>query len=117
MQLRLTFDEIGVLYDILGETDRELRERLSHTQDQELKRELTLQQAPVQALLDRVVARTLEFTADELETLGGVLAKRYRELLNAISDEQERQVKSRLERKRGLLRSLQDKVAEACAMV
>lgn len=117
MQLRLTFDEMALLDQILRNRDRELRDRISSSADEDLKRELESKEAALGHMLDEVVARHLQLSYDELDELAGVVADEQRMLRREIAEEKDTEALRGLELQQVVLKSLLDKIGEACAML
>jgi len=106
MQLRLTLDEIRVLYEILHAGANDLCERLSHVDD-----------VGIAALTAQQVARSIDFDSDELDQVIDLVHQASDRTKQDISSEDDPELKLTLQRKQFVLRSLLDKVSEACAML
>lgn len=113
MQLQFTSEEFQVLADLIEERDEALRVEIARTSDIDTRRTLEEERAVLNTLEDQILERDLHFTAEELDTLGNLVA-RYQQTfaqegaLSAATDQQRR----RLE----LLRQIRDRLAETCAM-
>jgi hypothetical protein len=105
MQLRLTVDEIRLLYEILHAGDSSLCERLCHANIGEIP------------ALAAQVARSVEFDSDELDCVMDLVRTTNDLTKQEIGAEDDAEVKRTLQRKQVVLRSLLDKVSEACAML
>jgi hypothetical protein len=89
MQLLFTLDELRLLADVL---------------EQYLQEPPQENQKAIEDLLEKVFTRRLQFAADELDLLAGLLLERTHEHPETGAD------------KRKLLQGVLDKVTEACAM-
>jgi len=105
MQLRLTPDEIRLLYEILHARRSDLCERLFHD-DREIF-----------ALGMPQVARSIDFDSDELDCVNDLLRDTNEQFKEQVSTEDNPEVKRTAQCKLIVLRSLIDKVSEACAML
>lgn len=106
MQLRLTLDEIRLLYEILHASANDLCERLSHADD-----------GGIAALTAEQVARSIDFDSDELDQVIDLVREASARTKQDISSEDDPELKRTMQRKQLVLRSLVDKVSEACAML
>ena len=105
MQLRLTLDEIRLLYEILHARGSELCQRLSH------------EPADIPALGTPQVTRRIDFDSDDLDCVCDVLRGSNDDLHQQITIAGDSDVKRVLQRRQVVLRTLLDKVSEACAML
>ena len=67
MQLQFTFDQLRLLFHILEQDCRQLRDKISQADDVDLKRLLNSEEAAEEDLLDKIIGRQLRFSSDELE--------------------------------------------------
>ncbi len=103
MQLLLTLDELQVLADVL-----ELQTEQPACDPVKLPE--------LEALLDRVIARKLQFCSDELDTLADVIGEGVRQIRARMASVEDLALKRSLESKRDILQRIADKITEACAM-
>ena len=101
MQLQLETDELDLIMNILLE-----REAAQTGTDFEMCEEL----------LDRIVARNMEFDADELQQLADILAEYQHGLQDAVVHETKPGVKAKLQTKLEKLAHVVERVEEACVM-
>ncbi|HXZ80223.1 MAG TPA: hypothetical protein VEG30_09855 [Terriglobales bacterium] len=114
MQLRFTRDERQLLADILEELDFKLRSASPNpagsdpsTADRRLP--------TVEDLLDQVIDGKFEFGCDELDKLVEILSEENRRLGDDLRNSGNG-ANELLQQRRRVLRSILDKVIEACAM-
>lgn len=69
------------------------------------------------ALLDHFLERNLQFTCDQLEALGDILAQEHRQVHDQLARVADASWKHALQVKEGLLQRMLDRVIEATAMV
>lgn len=117
MQLQFTFDQLRLLFRILEQDCRQLRDKISQTNDVDLKRLLHGEEAAEEELLDKVIARQLQFSSDELDELAEVLRNHDRQLRKEISETSDEARKQELTNRCVALEQFLDKVVEACAML
>ena len=117
MQLQFTFDQLRLLFHILEQDCRELRDKISQTNDVDLKRLLNSEEAAEEDLLDKIITRQLQFGSDELDELAEVLRNHDRELRKELQETSEEAKKQELKNRCVALEQLLDKVVEACAML
>ncbi len=114
MQLYLATDELDLIANILlqreGQLSGPLQEGVASTQPGV---ELKL----CEELLDRVLARDMEFDSDELEQLAEILA-REKEVINKLTAQQQgAPLNPLVQRKRIKLERVLEKIDEVCAMI
>ena len=80
MQLQFTFEQLRLLFHILEQDCRQLRDKISQTNDVDLKRLLNSEEAAEEDLLDKIISRQLQFSSDELDELADVLRKHDQQL-------------------------------------
>jgi hypothetical protein len=117
MQLQFTFDQLRLLFSILEQDCRQLRDKISRVNDIDVKLLLTNEEVAEEDLLEKIITRHLQFSSDELDELAEVLRKHGQQLRAAISATLEEAAKQDLRTKLGALERVLDKVVEACAMV
>jgi hypothetical protein len=100
MQLQFTRDELAMVVQVLQES--RLPEPAAGLRG---------------ALLDRFIERRLQFSSEELEALGDILAQEHRQVHDQLARVKDASWKLALEVKEGLLQHMLDKVIEATAMV
>lgn len=113
MQLHLETDELDVIANILlrreGQLSGASQESVSSTHpgvDLKLCEEL----------LDRVLARDMEFDSDELEQLAEILVAE-KDAMNKVMGPDKSGPPSLLQRKRAKLERVLEKIDEVCAMI
>ena len=107
MQLHLDREDLQLLADLLENRLAELRSQArDRPADAALQRELS----DLEAVLDGLAKRRLQFGCDELESVSELLSEICRRLPAQAVDAQPEPRRRRLER-------LRDKVAEVCAMI
>ena len=107
MQLRLTADEIRLLYEILQAGAENLCKRLSRADNGDISPTLAAPQ----------VARSLDFDSDELDCVIDLARALDVRIRQQISTEDDPDIQRALQLKQVVLRSLSDKICEACAML
>ena len=117
MQLQFTFDQLRLLFHILDQDCRQLRDKISQTNDVDLKRLLNSEEAAEEDLLDKIIGRQLRFSSDELDELADVLRKHDQQLRKTMSETLEEAKKQELKNRSVALERLLDRVVEACAML
>ena len=106
MQLQLDREDLQLLAEVLEARVFELRREANHRPDEVRARS---QAAEMEAMLDRVISRRLEFGCDELDALC--------DLLNEACRHAREKAKHGLQEQRyWRLQLLRDKVVEVCAM-
>jgi hypothetical protein len=115
MQIHLTIDEFNLLNEILEDENRMSRSEPypQATPEAYLRDKLRIGRD----LFGQRLSRNLELGFDELEDLADSLHLRTRTLTADISRAGDPESGSNLERKRGMLEHLLEKVTEACAML
>ena len=63
MQLQFTFDQLRLLFHILEQDCRQLRDKISQANDVDLKRLLNSEEAAEEDLLDKIISRQLRFSS------------------------------------------------------
>ena len=117
MELRLTVEEVALLYEMLKARNEALRNRLEEVSNREMERELEHSHGSVKGLLDHLMARGLKFAYEELDDLARLLAEYDRQFAQEISREEDPEHQSTMQRKQVVLKLLRDKVTEACVML
>ena len=117
MQIQFTFEQLRLLFRILEQDCRELREKISQTNDMDVKRLLNSEEAAEEEVLEKVISRQLQFTSDELDELARVLRDHAQKLRKELARASEAGSKRELENRIAALERLLDKVIEACAML
>jgi len=117
MQLQFTFDQLRLLFRILEQDCRELRDKISQTNDINLKHLLTSEEVAEEDLLEKVITRQLQFSSDELDEIADLLRKHDQQLRNARTETTEGTREQELNNRIAALERLLDKVVEACAML
>jgi len=117
MQLFLDTDQLDFIANILLEREA----RMSTTpENAALQRPASPQKlSDYEELLDKILARNMEFDSDELEQLADILAAEKRDLKENISQLQEPNAakKALLQHKLTRLERVLEKVDEVCAML
>ncbi len=101
MQLQLETDELDLIANVLLE-----REATQTGTEFEMCEEL----------LDRIVARDMEFDSDELQQLADILAEYQHRLQDAVVHETKPAAKAKLQTKMEKLAHVVERVDEACVM-
>jgi len=117
MQLLFTFEQLRLLFRILEQDCRDLRERISQTNNIDVKRLLNSEEAAEEEILEKIISRQLQFTSDELDELAQVLHDHHQKLSNELAQASEADLKQELRNRTAALERLLDKVVEACAML
>ena len=117
MELRLTADELALLHEILKAWHQEFEKHLQQASDQQLQRELQQSHACVKGLLSNLLARRLEFDFEELDDLSRLLADSDSEFAAGVARQDDPERKRAMQGKQLVLKSLRDKVSEACVML
>lgn len=113
MQLFLETDELNLIANILMEREG----RLSGPTDRSVSGPHPgLDLKLCEELLDRVLARDMEFDSDELEQLAKILSGE-RDAINKTMPPPQSTPDLRLQRKRARLERVLEKLDEVCAMV
>ena len=107
MQLRLTADEIRLLFEILQAGAGNLCERLCGANEGEISPALQCAQ----------VARSVDFDSDELDYIMDLVRNVNLRLRKQVAAENDPRMKRALQLKQAGLRCLSDKISEACAML
>ena len=115
MQLFLETDQLDFIANILLEREA----RLSAAAEKQSSPASRCGQnvALYEELLDKVLARNMEFDSDELEQLADILAGEKRELKASIGLEVAAGKKAVLQAKLGRLERVLEKIDEVCAML
>jgi hypothetical protein len=116
MQLLFTFEQLRLLFRILEQDCRELREKISQMNDIDVKRLLNSEEAAEEEILEKIISRQLQFTSDELDELAQVLHDHHQKLRNELAQASE-DLKQELRNRTAALERLLDKVVETCAML
>lgn len=117
MQLQFTFEQLRLLFHILEQDCRQLREKISQTNDIDGKRLLNSEEAAEGELLEKIISRQLQFSSDELDELAQVLRDHEHKLRKELSQTSEGGARQELRDRAAALEVLLDKVVEACAML
>jgi transposase len=117
MQLQFTFEQLRLLFRILEQDCRELHEKISQTNDIDVKRPLNSEEAAEEELLGKIINRQLQFSSDELDELAQVLRDHEQKLRKELSQTSEGEARQELKNRTAALEALLDKVVEACAML
>ncbi len=116
MLLQFTSDELQLLTDVLEQRDRELRNRIIGTDDDDLRHRLEKTQRLLEELEHKLVCGQPELTTDELDLLGEVVDQSERGLAAEIARVEDREFRQTLEKREHMLRPVHDKVVELCEM-
>lgn len=114
MQLHLETDELNLIANILLEREGQLS---GSSQESVLSAHPGVDLKLCEELLDRVLARDMEFDSDELEELAEILATERDGLNKIIAQSQSETPKAILKGKRGRLERVLEKIDEVCAML
>ena len=117
MQLQFTFEQLRLLFHILEQDCRQLRDKMSQTNDIDLKHLLNSEEAAEERLRDKIIGRQLRLSSDELDELADVLRKHDQQLRKMMSETLEEAKKQEIKSRLVDLEQLLDKVVEACAML
>jgi len=117
MQLQFTFEQLRLLFRILEQDCRQLRERISQTNEIDVKRLLNREEAAAEELLEKIISRQLQFSSDELDELAQVLRDHEQKLRKELSQTPEGESREELKSRAAALERLLDRVVEACAML
>jgi hypothetical protein len=116
MLLQFTSDELHLLTDVLEQRDRELRNQIIRTDDDDLRHRLERNQRLLEELEHKLVRRQPELTTNELDLLGEVVDQCERGLTAEIARADDREFRQALEKREHMLRPVHDKVVELCEM-
>jgi DNA-nicking Smr family endonuclease len=116
MQLQFSSDEFHLLTDVLEQRDRELKNEISRTANDDFKHRLEKLQRLVDDVEQKLARGEPELRADELDLLGEVVDQCERGLTAEIARTEDREFRHLLQQREELLRPVHDKVVELCEM-
>ncbi len=116
MLLQFASDELQLLTDVLEQRDRELRNQIIATDDDNLRDRMERTQRLLEELEHKLVRRQPELTTAELDLLGEVVDQCERGLTAEIARVEDREFRQTLEEREHMLRPIHDKVVELCEM-
>ncbi len=116
MLLQFTADELQLLTDVLEQRDRNLRNQIISTDDDEHRNRLEKTQWLLDEVQHKIVRRNPVLNADELDLLGEIVDQCERGLTAEIGRAQDCEFRQALESREHQLRPLHDKVVELCEM-
>lgn len=113
MQLYLETDELDLIANILLEREGQLSDSQRRVSSTHPGVDLKL----CEELLDRVLARDMEFDSDELEQLAEILATEKDAMNKVMAQPQSEPPSVIFQRKRAKLERVLEKIDEVCAMI
>lgn len=114
MQLHLQTDELDLIANILLQREGQLS---GPSQGSGSSTHAGVDLKLCEELLDRVLARDMEFDSDELEQLAEILTREKEAMTQLTNSEQGGPPNAVLQRKRAKLERVLEKIDEVCAMI